>query len=440
MKTTNPVHQTTWPASKLALPAAAVFLALRLTAVAQSWQTILPSPAYSWPGPTGRSILVGPATLPDGTPELHLGMQTSPGNPSVLRFRPDDASFADGDIEFVDNRLSWVQDLLHVPGDGIYAVGEATIQSKRQSVTRWVVRRSSTGDTNTWADVGTPYVHPSKSPGDSVATAIVADPDPDGMLFVAGQAIGGQGKESGSRWIVRRKLAAAPDSAWETVLDRFIGYDIYLRPGLCLIPGAGQNGAPVLFTSAHIDTRWAILRSLNGGDSWQLVDDWPEAAGAANARRIEFDPVTGHVYAVGWRGNWITGRQGWVVRRSVDAGNTWETLLDEPTDDWLAAIGVAFGSDGSVLVLGEDRSPDGFSRCVVLRNAPGSIGSATWERMYPFSITDASGTHALYSVGSAIKADAFGNVFVIGRVHNWEANGVLYPDGHLGLTRLQLLP
>lgn len=428
------------PALGLAARAMALCLGLTLTSGAQSWETLLPSPAFSWGPtdgflPTGRSILIGPATLPDGTPELHLGVQVGPGTPSVLRFRPADDSFTDGLVEAIDDGLSWVHDLLHVPGDGLYAAGQAVLQNKRQTLTRWVVRRSTTGNPGTWADVGSPYEYPSKNPGDSVASAIVADPI--GTLFVAGRANGGQAKESGSRWIIRRKPR---DGAWQTVLDRFVGYDPHIRAGICLIPNAGLNGSPVLFTSAHLHTRWTVLRSLDGGNSWHVADEWPEAIGPARARRVEYDPATGHVYAVGSRGDWIVGSKGWVVRRSTNGGNTWETLLDEPTDGWLAGIGVAFAADGSVLVLGEDKSPQDAFRCVVLRRAPGQAGSGHWERMYPFSVTDAGGTRWLTSVGSAIQADPLGNVFVIGRVHDHEADGVLYPNGHLGLARLQLAP
>jgi len=82
-----------------------------------------------------------------------------------------------------------------------------------------------------------------------------------------------------------------------------------------------------------VDSPFGIWRSYDDGDSFELVSpDW-------NILNINFSP-SNEVYAVGWYG----------IRRSVDGGNSWDTLFATSYNDYISDID--FGLNGEIYAVG----------------------------------------------------------------------------------------
>src|SRR5262249_23939283 len=79
---------------------------------------------------------------------------------------------------------------------------------------------------------------------------------------------------------------------------------------------------------------WIVRRSLNGGNTWQTVNTFQLTSGWASAAGIAAD-ASGHLYVVGNAlGAAVKGNswRHWVVRRSADGGNSWATIDDFQLD------------------------------------------------------------------------------------------------------------
>jgi hypothetical protein len=82
-----------------------------------------------------------------------------------------------------------------------------------------------------------------------------------------------------------------------------------------------------------VDSPFGIWRSYDDGDNFELISpDW-------NILNINFSP-SNEVYAVGWYG----------IRRSLDNGNSWDTLFATSYNDYISDID--FGLNGEIYAVG----------------------------------------------------------------------------------------
>jgi hypothetical protein len=224
---------------------------------------------------------------------------------------------------------------------------------------------------------------------DATATAVTVDGA--GEVWVTGSA------DTPSRWILRRGTASGFSTADDFQLaageDSFPAA-IGAAPGALFLGGSGTDGASV--------SHW-LVRS--GGTSWPVSDDFQ----LAPDRNCWGEALRWHASGlyVGASCRDSAGRLRWLVRRSLDGGATFETV-DEfslgDDDAYVREIGV--DPSGGVYVVGRANSPAGW-RWIVRRWAQGESGFRTVD-----DFQYASGQDAF---ASAIAFDGQGRVYVAGR-------------------------
>jgi hypothetical protein len=416
--------------ARQALAVVLVLSASGTAALAQTWtavNVILPGPAPSDPGSApagfGSSVLIDPFNS-GPAPGLIMGIQTyTAGAPTIFRLTPTDAASSSYMMEELDSALSSTRGLAHVPGQGIFAVGEGS---------GWKVRKSSSGNRGTWTDDDTFTLAKN-----AFSTALGIAHDTHGNLFVAGVAR--ESRSGAPHWIVRRKVTGA--KSWATVFDAK-GNNVNMVPAVCYFPGNLKNPTPAIFTSSDLNSRWSVRRSqLQGATgTWVEVDTWREGPSESAAYGMAYDSVHGVLYAIGCRG--LNGRNpsAWVIRSSDDGGNTWRTLLDRGgAGSWAASI--AIESNGSATVAGVINPTSGTSTStplwkIIRCTNPQDPGS--WAESFadpgtvPFGSTASKGREAVVGV--------FGDVFAIGEVSDWvdasTSPSTVYSGSRVGLLRL----
>jgi hypothetical protein len=383
---------------------------------AQSWAQLLPSPSVALTTAGYPNLLVDPFSADAANPAIFVGQSAGAGSASLYRLTPvapDASSYA---VQPLDIGLETVRRLGYCANDGtafgtIYAAGSGT--ENRASV--WKVCKSEAGgDANTWTSDGPSFAL--KKGAHAIATGITADID--GHVYSCGWASDGRGRH----WIVRRKT---PGGTWATVSDlKVAGSGDAIAYGITFCPQGGNNPAPAVIAAGHLNSKWAVVRSLLGGasGSWQIVDSWsPDSKSSATATDAVCDSA-GNIYVVGARGTWDSPK-GWVVRMSADGGATWTTALDAAEGSASWAFAVAVDGDDNPWVSGMTQNVAGTPRWTVLKNGLSDTWAASWDaRQRPFGdITS--------SKGRGVAADAFGNVFAAGEI-------LATLPANLGLLRL----
>jgi hypothetical protein len=292
----------------------------------------------------GGPLLINPFDSTPG-PGLFLGVNSyTAGLPSILRLTATDATWSFFTLENVDSALTFPRGLAYKPGDGIYAVGYAPADPKAKNVTYiWKVRKSSAqGNPGTWVEDDSFTLGKNAF---SSARGIAVDAQ--GNIFVAGVAR--ETRSSTAHWIVRRK---SPGKPWATVLD-VKNDNVNMSPAVCYFPGNANNSTPAIFTTSDLNSKWTVMRSQQAGASntWHQVDAWTGGGAEAAAYNITFDSVTGALYVVGCRG--LNGRNpsAWVIRMSLDGGDSWWPLLDIAGAGSWASMAAVDGA-GNVTVAG----------------------------------------------------------------------------------------
>lgn len=163
----------------------------------------------------------------------------------------------------------------------------------------------------------------------------------------------------------------APVSQWRTV-------DIYRgemgRRGAPIPAGAAASGGAIYIVgnAGGGVENWVVRRSLDRGETWQTVDRFIKPGreySAASA--VTVDSRNGDVYVAGVGGIRFGKLHGWVVRKSTDRGATWTTVDDVTTG--AVARKIEIDGAGAIYVLGTARSGS------VLRRS--TDAGSTWEEI-----------------------------------------------------------
>lgn len=188
---------------------------------------------------------------------------------------------------------------------------------------------------------------------------------------------------------------------WKTV-DNFIEDEVrYVVPHAMATSG---NTVFVAGTATGSAGGWVVRRSLNRGETWVTVDRYQrsdfeyESAGG-----IAVDQRTRHIYTVGALSHEDGNPAAWVVRKSIDNGATW-TTVDEIVGS-KGARKIAIDSRGIVYVVGTWDGAGGFLRRSI-------DGGRTW-RTVVFSSSLMNG----YSVVTAPNGRVF--IGAVDSRHGW---------------------
>jgi hypothetical protein len=191
-------------------------------------------------------------------------------------------------------------------------------------------------------------------------------------------------------------------STWE-VAGRAPVQQLLMKQGALVINSAGH-----LFILSEAGA-WVVQRSVDEGDSWQVIDDWQYTPGLySQALAIAIDDAD-NLYVSG-HGQRADGNSTWFVRRSSDGGQTWQLV-----DEWRGFAGVdagnsrwAIATPGGVFVLGAAYAGgDQYSRYLRRSTDRGS----TWETIAEFPIW--SGVTGIEEQIFDLKANAAGHLYAL---------------------------
>lgn len=152
--------------------------------------------------------------------------------------------------------------------------------------------------------------------------------------------------------------------------------------------------------------KWIVRKSSDSGNTWQTIDTYHYANGSpANANAIAIDS-TGTIYVGGFASNAPNGGTLYgVVRKSTNQGATWTTVLsftDTPLQSGFAngVLGLSIDKNDNIYAIGSD------GKWVTKRSAD---GGANWTNVDSYALV--SGRHAS---ATGITQDNVGNIYVVG--------------------------
>ena len=151
-----------------------------------------------------------------------------------------------------------------------------------------------------------------------------------------------------------------------------------------------------------------MRQSTNGGATWQTVETFQLSSGkGAGAFGIGADAAN-NLYVVGNAGtpSGSTTAVHWIVRKSTDSGNSWNTVDDfQQSSSNVAARRFAVTSNGDLYVAGIASSSTG-NHWIVRKNP---AGTGTWSTIDDYQYVAGASTEP-YSMA----ADTSGNLFAGG--------------------------
>jgi hypothetical protein len=148
-------------------------------------------------------------------------------------------------------------------------------------------------------------------------------------------------------------------------------------------------------------------------DAWELVDDFVKVPTEdAKALGVGGDE-DGNVFALGSSEDPVAMTSTWIVRRSADAGASWETVDEYSMPDGaMATAGSVAAFEGTIFVLGSATDGAGDAHRIVRRSAD---AGASWETVDDFLYAAGFSTYAggigvapdgtLYAAGQAGSVD-----------------------------------
>ncbi len=205
-------------------------------------------------------------------------------------------------------------------------------------------------------------------------------------------------------WIIRKSLDGG--ASWIVVDDFAYAATFISMPNSIHIDNSGN----IFVAGDGLDSsnvfHWLVRKSSDNGLSWSTVDDYILAAGKdSNASAIIADSI-GTLYTVGFAED-SGGKSFWVVRKSSDLGATWGTV---DSFQYIAtrnalAQGVAVNNSGHIFVTGYGLETS-WNHVITRRSTD---GGATWAIIDDY-LYSASGHNYSY----AVTLNNLGDIFTAG--------------------------
>jgi hypothetical protein len=246
----------------------------------------------------------------NGPPDYWLVRKSAPG------------SWASVDtFQLYPGQVSIPRGMAISPATGsIFVAGQGDDSSGR----RWVVRRSN-DEGATWTTVDSFQARARYG-----AIAYTAAVDLAGRVYVGGEAITKSNVHWGYSWIVRR--SADNGGTWTTVdaFDPDPKYQAtassFATDGIGTVYAAGYAGDP----NGNQGSSWIVRKSSTGlAGSWTTVDAIRFYPGHTSIARSLTIDAQGAIYVAGWA--WDGANNHWLVRKSLNGGATWSLSDQFPT-------------------------------------------------------------------------------------------------------------
>lgn len=400
------------PTSGLTAVLATVLIGAALQLHAQTWQTIL-----GLDGQSSRAMMMDPLAPAGDWPSLVVsgeiaGITDSGGTPyKIFRLAQSGvAAPSNPDLNPLHASGATVYSMA-VGANGLYWAGGLNTSTGN----KWIVRRSVDGG-GTWQEV-----HRWSLAAGMFAEARGITVDAAGRLYTCGLALDASGA---SHWIIQNSEDGG--GHW-TTKDLFkssgaasiaTGYNIVQGLGTTFASGAGGGLFAVGTRGSKYSGSWTVLRSLDQGSNWQVVDSWvPKSTGSSRARKVASDGV--RIFVLGDAGGRTEKDPSpWVVRMSADVGNSWQTIFGPwsdgpcvyPCDFTIDAAGNLWIAGAVTKQYGTTKKTSYTTVATVVRVQESQPGFWVGTE---FPITaEAPGTYR--AEASAITADAAGHVYVSG--------------------------
>lgn len=254
----------------------------------------------------------------------------------------------------------------------------------------WIVRKSADKGA-TWTTVDD-FVTNGKV---TLATGVTADDN--GNIYVSGY---GSTKSSGYHWFIRK--SDNKGATWTTVDDYQVASGVVAEPTSIT---ADQNG--VLYASGSSNNRWVVRKSSDAGLTWSTVDSYQGTGGVSVSRAIGTD-ANNNLYAVGISYSSKQGESIWTVRKSTDAGATWQTVdsYQLMAGKLTQASAVNIDNNGTIYVTGYGQNANGYNWVTRMSNDNG----ATWSTIDVYQLK-AKGL----AMAQTVWTDANSHVYIGGK-------------------------
>ena len=225
--------------------------------------------------------------------------------------------------------------------------------------------------------------------------------DGAGDLFAVGY------QANGDRWMVRRQSAG---QVGFTTVDTFADKSGALTGASAVtVTTSGPNAG--IYVAGEDAGRWLVRKSSDNGSSWSTVDNFLYFAGAGD-ETLPFGMTadhSGNVYVVGI-GDGATDAH-WLVRKSMDGGRSW-TIDDDfqfstAPGSFSRAWGIGTDLAGNVYVTGTGRGPSfpGIFHALTRSNVGGK-----WTTVDDFQLVAGQGNQGNF----AVTTDTAGNLYTGG--------------------------
>lgn len=256
-------------------------------------------------------------------------------------------------------------------------------------VPHWIVRKSSNQGA-TWTTVDD-FVTNGKV---TIATGVTSDAN--GNVYVSGY---GSTKSNGYHWFVRK--SANQGASWGTVDD------FQLSSGVVAEPSAiASDNSGALYASGSASNRWVVRKSTNAGVTWSTVDNYQGTGGLSVSRAVIAD-ASNNIYSAGVSSTSKQGESIWTVRKSTDAGATWQTV-----DSYQLAAGklsqasaINIDANGAIYVTGYGQNANGYNW--VTRKS--TDNGATWSTIDVYQLKS-----TVLAMAQTVWTDANGHVYIGG--------------------------
>jgi hypothetical protein len=209
---------------------------------------------------------------------------------------------------------------------------------------QWVVRKSQTGDANTWATVDA-----LGTAGASEARSIAFDAS--GNVFVSGHVV--NASNGSAVWTVRRSQNKG--LTWTTVDSYQEGNALSAgAEGIANVSGTIYvAGYARGFAKGRYTDYWVVRRSADGGATWSIVDKAVNSAGGFLSPTGMTTDALGNIWVCGFVGSSSLPNQ-WLVRKGTPGakGITWSNSDVFQSMQAARANGICVDAFGNVFATG----------------------------------------------------------------------------------------